>query len=109
MAIFALLWLVNPKAFKNRLQRKMNRRLKFIIYAFIMVFAALIIGSILKARGLAAKIAGLAGLIITIKIIMLTTSKSSEAISKWLAGKSLNFFRIWALIAMIMGAMLYLS
>ncbi len=109
MAIFALLWLVNPRAFKNRLQRKMSRRLKFIVYVFIMVFAILIIGSTLKAHGLAIKVAGIAGLILTIKIVMLTTSKSSEAISAWLTGKSMNFFRIWAFIALLIGAMLYLS
>ena len=109
LMIAGLLGLLNPGAFKNRLRRKMNFTMRLIVYAFILVFAMLILGSVLRAEGTAAKMAGIVGLIVTIKVIMLITSKSSEKLSLWLEGRSLKFFRIWAAIVFVMGAMLFLS
>jgi len=104
-----LFWAAKPEALKNRLKRKMNRRLKLIVYVFIIMFGLLIVASAVKARGLLPKVAGIIGMFITIKVILFITSKTSEKISDWLADKPLKFFRIWGLVILGMGVMLVLS
>ncbi len=102
-----LLGTINPRSFKSRLCRKMSFRLKFVVYGFIVIFAMFILVSMVNAQGMPAKIAGLGGLIITIKTIMFVTSKSTEKLEVWLGSKSLNFFRSCAFIFLIMGLMLF--
>lgn len=109
VTLFGFLGIINPLAFKNRLMRRMNFRLKLVVYGFILVFAVLILGSVFKAEGIAAKTAAVVGLVITIKIIMLITTKSSEKLSELLEKKSMTFFRVWALAVFVMGIMLFLS
>ena len=104
-----LLWLLRPEALKKRLKRKMSRKLKLTVYCFVIVFGLLIIGSALGAPGILGKAVGIIGLIVTIKIIMLITSKTSEKISEWLADKSLKFYRMWALAIVAVGVMLILA
>ncbi|MGB2706219.1 MAG: hypothetical protein WBC74_05145 [Candidatus Omnitrophota bacterium] len=107
--ITGLWWLIRPEALQNRLKRKMNRKLKFTVYMFIIIFGFLLIGSVLGARGILPKVVGIIGMVITIKGILLITSKTSEKISDWLAGKPLQFFRIWALAILAIGIMLILA
>jgi hypothetical protein len=104
-----ILGVINPGGFKRRLVRKMNFRMKFIVYGFVLVFAVLILGSAITAESLMAKAGGIVGLIITIKVIMLITSKSSQKLSMWLDGKPLRFFRVWAVVVFVMGLMVYLG
>ncbi|HPN72751.1 MAG TPA: hypothetical protein PKZ41_02010 [Candidatus Omnitrophota bacterium] len=107
--LFGLSGVINPLWFKNRVVRKINFRIRFVVYAFVLVFAVLILAHAARAEGLAAKVAAMAGLVITIKIIMLITTKSGEKISAMLEGKALNFFRIWAGVFLAMGMMLFFS
>lgn len=104
-----LLWFFRPDSLKRRLARKMSRKFRFIVYGFILVFGLTIIGSVLKAEGIIAKIVGIAGIIITIKAILLLTSKTSGKIIDWLAEKPVKFFRITASIMIVFGIMLYLA
>ena len=107
--IAGALWLFKPDSLKNRLKRKMSRKLKFVVYIFVIVFGFLIIGSVIGAKGILPKVVGILGLIIVIKGILLFTSKASEKISDWLAAKPLVFFRILAFIVLAMGIMLILA
>jgi hypothetical protein len=104
--LLGLFWLIKPDALKERLKRKMNRRMKRVIYGFILVFGFLMMMSAFKAQGLLAKVIGIAGMVIAIKAIILITSKASEKMFEWWAGRSLVFFRIWALIILGIGVML---
>ena len=106
--ILGLLWLVKPEMLKNRLKRKMNRRIRRIVFGFILTFGLLLIGSIIKVHGFLSKIIGLVGMIITIKAILLLISKTSEKIFDWWAGRPLLFFRIWALSILLIGITLIL-
>lgn len=104
-----LLWLIKPDFLKNRLKKKINRKIKFIVYGFVIIFGFLLIGSALKAEGLYLKLIGIIGMIVVIKGIMLITSKTSEKILDWLAEKPLYFFRIWALFIILLGVMLIMA
>jgi membrane-bound ClpP family serine protease len=104
-----LLWLIKPEALRNRLKRKLNRRLKFVVYVFVIMFGFLLIGSVLGAEGLFPKIVGIAGLVLVIKGILLLTSKASEKMLDWVADRPVLFFRLWALVVFAIGAMLFLS
>ncbi|MEA3489401.1 MAG: hypothetical protein U9R44_03540 [Candidatus Omnitrophota bacterium] len=104
--VLGAFWLVRPQTLKDRLKRKMGRRTKRVVYVFVIVFGFLMIGSVIKAPGLSAKVVGIIGMIITIKAIMLLTSKASLKIATWLADRPLIFFRIWAILFLAIGLML---
>ena len=104
-----ILWIIKPLALRERLKKKINRKLRWIVYGFIMVFGFLIIVSVFKAPGLLYKIVGMIGMIIAIKGILLITSKTSDKMFDWLATKPLGFFRIWGCIVLAMGIMLFLA
>ena len=107
--VLGLLWLIKPQALKNRLSKKMSRRLKLIVYIFIIIFGFGIITSIAKAQGILPKIAAILGIVVTVKFILFITSKTSEKISDFLKSKPLYYFRIWALIILIIGVMMILQ
>jgi len=107
--LLGILWLIKPEMLKNRLQRKMTRRMKWIIYGFMFIFALSLVVSALKAEGLAYKIVGIIGIIIFVKIILLLMSKASEKFLGWWQERPLIFFRIFALLMLGAGIMLMLA
>ena len=104
--ILGLFWLFRPEALKNRLKRKMNRRMKLTVYIFVLVFGVLLIGSVFKVRGILPKVIGIIGMLITIKVITLITSKTSEKFLEWWEGRPIVFFRVWALCMLAIGTAL---
>ncbi|MBU0571584.1 MAG: hypothetical protein KKG95_04495 [Candidatus Omnitrophica bacterium] len=101
--IFGALWLTKPEILRNRLKRKMTRKARRIVFGFVIVFGLMLAGSVLKAPGILAKMIGIIGLIITIRAIMLLTSKTSEKVLEWWANKPLMFFRIWGAVVLLLG------
>ena len=101
-----LLWSAKPQLLRNRLMRKMNRKMRWTVYGFMLMFIFLLIGSIIKAQGLLPKIIGLIGMIIVVKGILLITSKTSEKMSGWWAKRPLVFFRVCGIIILIVGILL---
>jgi len=107
--VFGLFWLMRPASLKMRLEKKMGRRIKIIVYIFIFVFGILILASVIRAPGWLPKLVGLAGIAITIYAIRLLTTRTSEKIFLWLGKKPLLFFRILALVITGIGIMLMLA
>jgi uncharacterized protein YhhL (DUF1145 family) len=101
--ILGVIWLIKPGSLKDRLTRKMNKKLKWIIFGFITLFSILILGSVFKAPGLLPKVVGIAGLFIAVKGILFLTSKTEEKVIGWWQKKPLFVFRIWALIMLLIG------
>ena len=101
-----ILWSAKPQLLRNRLMKKMNRKMRWAVYGFILMFIFLLIGSIIKAQGLLPKIVGLIGTVVVVKGILLIISKTSEKMSGWWAKRPLIFFRIWGLIILIAGILL---
>lgn len=102
-------WVIKPAMLKNRLTRKMSRRMWFIVMGFIIVFGAVTLGSVFKAPGIVPKIMGLVGLIIAVKAVLFMLSKTSQKVGEWLGGRPLVFFRIWAIFIFLLGATLVFS
>ncbi|NQT23228.1 MAG: hypothetical protein HQ579_07340 [Candidatus Omnitrophica bacterium] len=103
------LWALKPQILKNRLKKKMTRKIKWIVYGFIIVFGLILLGSVIKAPGAVAKIAGFIGIIIAIRVMVLLTTKTSEKAINWWAEKPLIVFRIWGLVIFVIGVMLILA
>jgi hypothetical protein len=97
-------WAIRPNALKARLKRKMNRRIRFTVFLFALVFGIMMVGSVFNAPGLLYKVVGIAGLIISIKVIMVLTSRASERVLTWLGERPVMFFRVWAIIFIVMGS-----
>jgi len=100
---FGALWIAKPQILQNRLKRKMTRSMRRVVFAFVGVFGFMLAGSVLKAPGNLAKIVGIIGLFITIRAIMLLTSKTSEKVMEWWAVKPLIVFRIWGFVIFLLG------
>jgi len=106
--LFGLLWTVKPEMLRNRLKRKINRKVRWIVFGFILVFGIMMMGSIFKTSGLLSKIVGIIGMIIAIRVIMLLTSKTSEKVFEWMARRTVRSFRIGAFLIFVIGVMLML-
>ena len=107
--ILGLLWLIRPAMLRRRLIRKMTRKMKWVIYGFILILMFSLLGVVIKAQGLFLKIAGLIGIFFVVKVIFTITSKASEKVSGFWTNKPLSFFRIWALVMLISGILLILT
>ena len=103
---FGIIWLIRPQMLKNRLKRKINRRMKFAIFGALLILGILMIGSVMKAEGFLPKIVGIIGAILIIKGILVLVSKASGKLWAWWAEQSLLFFRIQALIFIVIGIIL---
>lgn len=101
-----LLWAAKPAILKNRLQRKMGRRMRRVVFGFLLVFSFLLIGSVIKAPGILAKIVAIIGMVFAIKVIMLITSKVSDKTFEWWGERPLVYFRIWGLFVLATGLLL---
>lgn len=108
-AVLGLLWLFKPQSLRERIKKKMARKIKWIVLGFVVVFAFSIIGSIIKAEELYLKIIGAAALMVAARLILLATTKTSEKIFSWWEGRPLIFFRFCGLFVLITGAALFLS
>jgi len=107
--LLGVLWVLKPGTLKNRFQRKLTRKIKFIVYGSVLVFGFFLIASIVKIDGIYGKIIGIAGLLISIKVIMLITSKTTEMMFEWISNRSLLFFRVWGAVLLGMGIVLVLN
>ena len=107
--VIGFLWMVRPQHLRSRLQRKMTRRVRWIIFGFLLTFGCIMIGSVIRAPGLLMKVVGVVGLVITAKAILLVTSKASRKILDWWTAKPLRYFRIWGAVVFITGVLLVLG
>lgn len=106
--ILGILWAVKPAILRDRLKRKMSRKIKWAVYGFLLAFGILITGSVMKIPGILAKIVGLVGVILIIKTIVLMLSKTSEKLWEWWLSQPLIIFRLQALCFVVVGIMLVL-
>ncbi len=104
--ILGIIWLIKPEVLKNRLKRKMNRKIRFTVYGSLIIIGIFMIGSILKAPGLIPKIIGVLGAVLIVKAVLLLLSKASEKMWEWWAGQPLIFFRLQAIVFIVIGLML---
>ena len=107
--VLGLLWLIRPAALRDRLKKKLNRKIRWIAYGFIAIFALSLIGSIIKAQGFFLKLIGIIGIIITIRAILLLTSKASERVLGKLAARPLWYFMVAGLLILAIGLILFNS
>jgi len=104
--LLGLLWTIKPEMLKNRLKKKMSRRIRRVVFGFLLVFGILMVGSVLKVPGVLPKVLGIVGMIIAIKAITLITSKTSEKVFEWWGERPVVWFRVWGLIVLGVGVML---
>ncbi len=108
-AVLGLVWLIKPQSLRERIKKKMARKIKWIVLGFVVVFCFSIIGSIIKADELYLKVVGVVALIVAARLILLATTRTSEKIFSWWQGRPLIFFRLSGLFILIMGVALFFS
>ena len=87
----------------------MSKKVRWIVYGFVLVFGFLLIGSAFKTPGILGKIVVIVGMVLAIKAILLITSKTSDKIFEWWSNKPVIVFRIWAGIIFIFGIFLFMA
>ena len=92
--LLGILWLIKPEMLKNRLKRKIGRRIRWTVYGALIVFGFLMIGSVIKMPGILAKAIGILGVILIIKAVLLMTSKAFDKFWERWANWPLIYFRI---------------
>lgn len=107
--LLGILWILKPQMLRNRLTKKMNRKMRWTVYGLSAILVFSLLGVVIKAPGAFLKIAGLIGIFIVVKIILSITSKTSEKIADFLAKKPLAFFRIWGIVVLASGILVILS
>ena len=107
--ILGILWALKPAILRDRLKKKLNRRMKWTIYGFLMAFGIIMVGSVIKLPGLLPKVLGIIGIILIIKTIVLMVSKTSEKLWEWWLNQPLMVFRVQAVFLIIIGVLLILA
>jgi hypothetical protein len=75
----------------------------------ILVAGLTLVGAVFRVPGIPARIIMLAGLIMTIRAIQLMTTKTSEHVLDWFEGRTVRFYRIWALCVTGMGVLMFFA
>ena len=106
--ILGIIWVAKPKVLQNRIQKKMTRKLKKLVFGFVLILSFSIVGTIVKADTLLIKIIGIAVLVFVVKGIFLLTSKTSEKLIEKLQKSPIKLFRIWGAIFLVVGLVMLL-
>ncbi len=111
--IIGILWIIAgligviwPLRVKKKLARKVTRRMRRVVFGFIIVFGFSLIISVFKTQGMISKIIGVVGLVLAIKGIMLLTSKASEKMLGWWSERPVIVFRIQGIVVLVIGVAL---
>ena len=107
--VLGLLWTIKPKMLRNRLIKKMNRKMRWTIFGVIFMLVFSLLGAVIKSQGLWGKIAGLIGIFILIRVILFFTSQASKKVSDFWSKKPILYFRIWGIVALVSGILLILT
>ena len=104
--LLGILWAIKPVILRNYIKKKISRRMKWVVYGFLLVFGFLMIGSVIKAPGILAKIVGILGILLVIKVVILMMSKASEKLWEWWLRQPLIVFRLQAVLLIILGILM---
>lgn len=100
------IWVFRPEALKNRLQKKMTRKMWKVVFVFLFFFGLFMLASVVKTPGILPKLIAVTGLVISIKAVMFITSKAGDKFIVWCDTRSTVFFRIFACAIIVLGIML---
>ena len=107
--IIGVLFLVKPQILKNRLQKKSVKQLKRIFFALAIFFGILFLTAGFKAEGFLSKLLVIFGIIAFIKTVFFIKGKAADKMIAWLSSQPLKFFRIYAVIYIILGLVFLLG
>ena len=104
--ISGVVFFVKPLWFRNRLQKKSYKRIRKVFFVIALTLSILLIKAVWGHPGLPAKIILVLGIIGILKAFFLLKAKAAETLLDWFVKQRLNVFRLFALIQIIIGAVL---
>ncbi len=104
--LLGILWTARPHMLKGFLGRRMTKKMRRVVFFFLIVFGFSLLGSVLKLHGIIPKIIGIIGLFAMIKGIIILTSRTSEKMFEWWSQRSVAYFRILGAMLIAIGAAL---
>ena len=107
--LLGTLWLVKPEMLRKRLIKKSNRKMRWMVYGFIIVFVFSLLGMVFKAQWLWLKVGGIVGIFFAVKAVLGLVAKATGKVTGFWEDKPLTFFRIWGLVLLLCGVLLVLT
>jgi hypothetical protein len=98
-----LFFLYKPDWLKSRLQKKGVKGVRRLIFGLALAAGILLLGAAWEMPGIVGVIIGVLGVISILKAFLLARSKFSETLIKWVEPQPLVFFRVAAVIYIIIG------
>jgi len=107
--ITGILFLIWPQMLRNRLQKKTYKQIRRILFVLAIFIGVLLFSAGLRAEGFKAKLLMIVGIIGLLKAVFFLKAKAAEKILNWFLRQRLSFFRFWACIQIVIGAVILLA
>ncbi|MFH1359946.1 MAG: hypothetical protein ABIJ41_02795 [Candidatus Omnitrophota bacterium] len=103
-----ILWLIKPEYLRNRLKKKSYKQVRGWIFVLALAVGVLLMNAAGNLHGVLAKFIFILGLIAVFKGFFFLKAKAAVHIYDWFLKQPMKFFRLWAGIEIVIGA-LFLS
>jgi len=101
--VLGVVWFIWPHLLRNRLKRKMSRKIKWAIFILTFIFGVHLLGVAFRMPGFLAKVAGLFGVMLLIKGVLLMTTQLLEKIAERIVTFPVEIIRLWATGCVVAG------
>lgn len=107
--ILGLFFLIKPAVLKRRLQKKVVKRSRKILFLILLFLGGLFLTAAFKSTGILSKLLIILGIIALIKGLFFLSAKASEKIIGWFSTQPLIIFRFLAITYIILGIIMLSS
>lgn len=106
--ITGLIFWIHPDKLCKKLQRKGRRKVQWFFIVTAVTVGLMLLGAAWQQQGLAAKVAFFLAILAVIKAIMLINGKVAAAMADWLYSQPVPVLRGFAVVQILIGAVLVL-
>jgi len=101
--ISGILFLIKPDMLRNKLRKKSSRKVMWFLCGLALAIGIFLIKVASSMVGLPGLILKIFGIIAVIKAFLFLNGKFSETIMAWFSSQPISFFRIWAVVQIVIG------
>ena len=105
--LLGIFFFIRPQVLKRRLQKKVFKRAKKIIFAFVFALGVGFICVAWKYKGIIPRIFTILGCVGIFKAFFFLKAKAAEEVIVWFGRQSVSFFRICALGYVGLGLLIF--
>lgn len=108
--LWGVIFFFFPQYFRKMIGKKTTKKIKRYIFSFAIILGILFLSIAFTHKGVVAKLIGILGIIAVVKAFFFLKRRLAERIIKWVLSQPLSFFRMGAVIYIVIGlAIIYLK